>query len=446
MFEKILVANRGEIALRVIRACRELGIASVAVYSEADDGASFVRAADEAVCIGPPLSRKSYLDADSILEAARRTSADAVHPGYGFLSESPSFASACADAGLAFIGPSADVIAMAGNKSAARGNLARLGVPVIPGSEGPVATVEQALAEAETVGYPVIVKASGGGGGRGLRVARNAGELASSFPVASGEAGAAFGDRTVYLEKYLRRPRHVEIQILADHHGNVVHLGERECSIQSRYQKLLEEAPSPFVDDGLRRRMGETAVAAAAALGYRNAGTVEFLLDGERNFYFMEVNARVQVEHPVTEMVTGVDIVAAQIRIASGQRLGFGQDEVRFHGCAMECRINAADPENGFLPSPGEVGRLVLPGGPWVRVDTALEPGCLVPPFYDALVAKLVVWAPDRPAAIRRMDRALSEWRIEGIQVTVPFHRKVLADPDFQRGDYDTHFLERFGK
>lgn len=444
MFTKVLIANRGEIALRVLRACREMGIATVAVYSDADAQTLPVQLADEAVRVGPPLSRKSYLRADRILEVARETGADAVHPGYGFLSENEDFARACQSAGLTFIGPPPAAIAMAGDKATARKTLADLGVPVIPGSQAVVSSPEEAVMEAETVGFPVIVKASGGGGGRGMRIARNASELATVFSVASGEAGAAFGNASVYLEKYIQRPRHIEIQILSDIHGNVIHLGERECSIQKRYQKLLEECPSPFVDAELRDRMGRTAVRVARAIGYVNAGTMEFLVDGDHQFYFMEVNARVQVEHPVTEMVTGVDLVAEQIRIASGEALSLHQEDVRLNGWSLECRINAEDADQDFLPSPGQVDALVLPGGPWVRVDTALVPGGFVPPFYDSLVAKLVVWAPDRPGAIRRMARALSEFRIEGIAVTVPFHQRVIEEPDFQRGEYDTHFLERY--
>ncbi|MCG6895168.1 MAG: acetyl-CoA carboxylase biotin carboxylase subunit [Desulfobacteraceae bacterium] len=444
MLTKVLIANRGEIALRILRACREMGIATVAVYSDADARTPAVALADEAVHIGPPLSRKSYLNTERILEAAKETAVDAVHPGYGFLSENAAFARACEKAGLTFIGPSPEAIAMAGDKSTARKTLAELGVPVIPGSKGVVSSAEEAVAAAEAVGYPVIVKASGGGGGRGMRIARNAAELASVFSVASAEAGAAFGNAAVYLEKYIQRPRHIEIQILADAHGHVIHLGERECSIQQRYQKLIEESPSPLVDADLRDRMGRTAVRVARAIGYVNAGTMEFLVDADRNYYFMEVNARVQVEHPVTEMVTGVDIVAEQIRIASGQALSIRQEDVRLTGWSLECRINAADPDQDFMPSPGEVDTLILPGGPWVRVDTALVPGCFVPPFYDSLVAKLVVWAPDRPAAIRRMARALSEFRIDGIAVTIPFHQRVVEDPEFRRGDYDTHFLKRF--
>ena len=442
MVEKILIANRGEIAVRIIRACRDMGIPSVAVFSDADADGLHVKMADEAVCIGPPLSRKSYLNAERILTAARDTGADAVHPGYGFLSESPDFARACADAGIVFIGPPPEVIRMAGNKSQARKELNRLGVPVIPGSEELIATPDAAAEAAESLGYPVIIKASAGGGGRGMRIAHDVTELAAGFSVAAAEAGAAFGTSDLYLEKYLVKPRHVEIQILADRHGNVVHLGERECSIQKRYQKLIEEAPSPVVDADLRRRMGETAVRVARSMGYVNAGTMEFLVDRDGRFFFMEVNARLQVEHPVTEMITGIDIVMEQIRIAGGDTLKFRQEDICINGWAMECRINAADPDDDFMPSPGEVGTLNLPGGPWVRMDTYLTAGCMVPPFYDSLVGKLIVWAPDRTSALARMNRALSEFEIEGIRVTAPFHREILADGDFKRGIYDTHFIE----
>jgi len=441
---KVLIANRGEIALRIVRACKENGISSVAVYSDADADTLHVKMADEAVHIGPPLARKSYLNMERILAAAQETGADAVHPGYGFLAENAAFAEACAGAGLTFIGPPAAAIAMAGNKSAARKTLMELDVPVIPGSEGVACTPEEAVAVAERVGYPVILKASGGGGGRGMRIANDGLELTGAFSTAGGEAGASFGNADLYVEKYIRRPRHIEIQILADAHGNVVHLGERECSIQKRYQKLIEESPSPFVDEDLRRRMGQTAVTVARAIGYENAGTMEFLVDADGNFYFMEVNARVQVEHPVTEMVTGIDIIAEQLRIAAGKPLSMTQDDVVMRGWSMECRINAADPEQDFMPSPGEVGSVILPSGPWVRTDTYLAPGCLVPPFYDSLVAKLVVWAPDRPAAIARMRRALSELIVEGISVTTAFHLNVFADEDFQAGSFDTHFLERY--
>jgi len=443
VFNKILIANRGEIAVRVIRACREMGIKTVAVFSDADTEALHVKYADEAVNIGPPLSRKSYLNIDNILRAAQETGAEAVHPGYGFLSENESFARACAENNLVFIGPTADCIAGAGNKSAARKTLIDLGVPVIPGSEDIISSPQQAFEIAENVGYPVILKASGGGGGRGMRIAHGREELSEAIAVASGEARAAFGNPDLYLEKYIEKPRHIEIQILADQFGNVVHLGERECSIQMRYQKLIEESPSPFVDDDLRKKLGEIAILVARSIGYTNAGTMEFLVDKHKNYYFMEINARVQVEHPVTELVTGIDIVRQQIVIAAGGRLDFKQDDIRLNGWSIECRINAADPEDNFMPSPGKIEDLVLPGGPGVRMDTHIYNNYEISPFYDSLIGKLVVWGKDRPMAIRRMQRALDEFQIEGIKVTVPFYKKVFKDKDFIAGEIDTHFLQR---
>ena len=444
MFAKILIANRGEIALRIIQACQEMGIVSVAVYSDADQDALHTRSADEAVHIGPALSRKSYLDIERIMAAARQNGVDAIHPGYGFLSENAAFAQACEAEGIAFIGPSSDCLARAGDKAHVRGIVADTGTPIIPGSAVALTDAESACQVAQQVGYPVIIKASGGGGGRGMRVAFDQQDLIEAFKVAGGEARAAFGNPDLYIEKYIEGPRHIEIQILADRLGHCIHLGERECSIQKRYQKLIEEAPSPFVDDDLRRAMGHAAIKVAHAVGYQNAGTIEFLVDAQRNFYFMEVNARIQVEHPVTEWVTGVDLIREQIRIADGQPLSFKQTDIRIRGWSMECRINAADPENDFMPSPGEVHRLLLPHGPGVRIDTMLYPGCMVPPFYDSLICKLSVWDEDRPAVIRRMDRALAACQVDGIDVTVPFHRRVLADPDFIRGDFDTHFIKRF--
>ena len=444
MFDKILIANRGEIAVRVAQTCRELGIGSVAVYSDVDKDALHVMAADEAVAIGSALSRKSYLNIDRILSAVRESGAQAVHPGYGFLSENADFARACAEAGVVFIGPPSDCIARAGNKAQMRKIVAQAGFPVVPGSTAALDDAGAAADLADKIGYPVIIKAAAGGGGRGMRIAHDRDALDSVFGVAAGEARAAFGDATLYLEKYITRPRHIEIQILADRQGRTVHLGERECSVQKRYQKLIEEAPSPVVDDALRQRMGAAATGIAEAIGYQNAGTIEFLVDVDNNFYFMEVNARIQVEHPVTEWVTGLDLVREQIRIAAGEPLAPDIDAIPIRGWSIECRINAADPDNDFMPSPGEVGHLRLPQGAGVRVDSMLYPGCLVPPFYDALVCKLSVWAENRSAAIDRMRRALREFDIEGIDVTVPFHQRVLEDADFVRGDYDTHFLERF--
>jgi acetyl-CoA carboxylase biotin carboxylase subunit len=443
-FNKLLIANRGEIAVRIIRACREMGIKTVAVFSDADKDALQVKYADEAVNIGPALSRKSYLNMDNIIQAATKTQADAVHPGYGFLSENAAFAKACVDANLIFIGPSAECIAASGNKAAARKTLMALGISIIPGSDDIITSPQEAFEVAADVGYPVILKASGGGGGRGMRIANDKDELADAFAVASGEARAACGNPDLYLEKYIQKPRHIEIQILGDHFGNYIHLGERECSIQMRYQKLIEESPSPFVDDALRNKLGETAIQVARSIGYTNAGTMEFLVDKNKHFYFMEVNARVQVEHPVTELVTGLDIVQQQILLAQGEKLTLRQDEIRLNGWSMECRINAADPADNFMPSPGEIKNLILPGGPGVRVDTHIFNRYEISPFYDSLIGKLVVWAKDRDRAIKRMQRALSEFQIEGIKVTVPFHQRVFQDADFIRGDIDTHFLEKF--
>ena len=442
-FAKLLIANRGEIAVRIIRACKEMGIKTVAVFSDADEDALHVKYADEAVNIGPALSRKSYLNIDNIIQAATGKKVDAVHPGYGFLSENADFAKACVDNNLIFIGPSAECIAAAGNKSAARKTLMALGISIIPGSDDIISSPEEAFEVAADVGYPVILKASGGGGGRGMRIAYDKDELADALGVASGEARAAFGNPDLYLEKYIERPRHIEIQILGDHFGNYVFLGERECSIQMRYQKLIEESPSPFVDEVLRNKLGETAIQVARSIGYTNAGTMEFLVDKNRNFYFMEINARLQVEHPVTELVTGIDIVQQQILLAAGEKLSIVQDDIRLNGWSMECRINAADPTDNFMPSPGEIKNLILPAGPGVRVDTHIFNHYEISPFYDSLIGKLVVWAEDRHMAIKRMQRALSEFRIEGIKSTVPFHQRVFQDEDFIQGDIDTHFLEK---
>ena len=440
---KILIANRGEIAVRIIRACREMGIKTVAVFSDADADALHVKHADEAVHIGPALSRKSYLNMDRIIQTATDQNVDAIHPGYGFLSENAAFAQACVDNNRVFIGPSAACIATAGNKSAARKTMTALGIPVIPGSEDVLASPEAALDAAVDVGYPVILKASGGGGGRGIRIAYDKEELLDGFAVASAEARAAFGDPDLYLEKYIEQPRHIEIQIIGDRFGNFVHLGERECSIQMRYQKLIEESPSPFVDEGLRQELTNAAIQVARSVGYSNAGTIEFLVDKNRNFYFMEINARLQVEHPVSELVTGIDIVQQQILLAEGEKLPIGQDDIRLNGWSMECRINAADPANNFMPSPGEITHLILPAGAGVRVDTHIFNHYEISPFYDSLIAKLIVWAEDRQMAIKRMQKALSEFRIEGIKSTVPFHQRVFQNEDFIQGDIDTHFLEK---
>ena len=442
MFQKILIANRGEIALRIQRACRELGIRTVAVHSTADAEAMHVRLADESVCIGPPPAKDSYLNIPAILSAATITGADAIHPGYGFLSENARFAEMVEAHGLTFIGPSPAHIRMMGDKIAAKTAMASLGVPLVPGSDGAVADLDAARAVALAIGYPVLIKAAAGGGGRGMKVAHAAGEIDEAWRVARAEARAAFGNDAMYIEKYLDRPRHIELQVIADGHGNVVHLGERDCSLQRRHQKLLEEAGSPVLDVAQRDALGATVTAALSKLGYRNAGTLEFLYqDGQ--FAFIEMNTRLQVEHPVTEMVCGIDLVREQIRVAAGHTLGYGQADIQFSGHAIECRINAEDPET-FLPTPGRVTAYHAPGGLGVRVDSALYAGCVVPPYYDSLVAKLIVHAPSRPEAIERMRRALNEFAIIGISTTVALHQRILASAQFQAGDYTIHWLEQF--
>jgi acetyl-CoA carboxylase, biotin carboxylase subunit len=443
MFKKILIANRGEIALRVIWACRELGVKTVAVYSSADRHSLHVRFADQAVCIGPPRSVESYLNIPAIISAAEVTGADAIHPGYGFLSESAYLAEICEACNIKFIGPGPQAIRMMGDKSRAKKAMIKAGVPVIPGSPGVVEDEDKALGVAAEVGYPVILKASAGGGGRGMRVVREPGELAPAFRAAQAEAAAAFGVPDVYIEKYVDAPRHVEIQVIADAKGNVVHLGERECSIQRRHQKLIEEAPSPVVTEKLRRRMGRTAVEAASAVQYVNAGTIEFLLDDAGSYYFMEMNTRIQVEHGVTELVTRRDLVKEQIHIAAGEALSFGQKDVTFDGHAIECRVNAEDPVT-FVPSPGVVRSLHLPTGPGVRVDTAAHDGAEISPFYDSLVAKIMAHGRDRREAIARMRRCLDSTVVEGIKTTIPLHRRIMDDPDFQAGRLSTRFMERF--
>jgi acetyl-CoA carboxylase biotin carboxylase subunit len=440
--QKVLVANRGEIALRVIRACRELGLQSVAVFSTADQDALHVRRADEAVCIGPPHARESYLNVTAILQAARQSGADAVHPGYGFLAENAVFAAACRDDGLVFVGPSPEAIELMGDKARARQLAASAGAPTIPGTDG-TASLEDAVAIASEIGYPVLIKAAAGGGGRGIRAARNEAELAELVEQAAMEADAAFGDSSIYLEKLLTDARHVEVQVLGDTHGNLVHLFERECSLQRRRQKLLEESPSTALDPDTRAAMTTAALRIADAVGYVNAGTVEFLLDRDGAFYFIEMNTRIQVEHPVTELVTGVDLVKEQLRIAGGEPMSVRQDGLKLDGAAIEVRINAEDPDRSFLPSPGEITSLELPGGPGVRVDTAAYAGYHVPPFYDSLVAKLICWGRDRAEAIDRTRRALGEFVVEGIRTTVPFHLDLLADPAVQAGDYHVEFLEQ---
>jgi len=442
--QKVLVANRGEIAVRVIRACRELGLASVAVFSTADEHALHVRLADEAVCVGPPHARESYLNAAAIIEAARKASADAVHPGYGFLAENAAFAAACCDEGLVWVGPSPEAIEAMGDKARARQLAAGAGAPTIPGSDG-TASLDEALEVAGTIGYPVLIKAAAGGGGRGIQAAHDEAELAELVAQAAMEAEAAFGDSSVYLERLLVDARHVEVQVMGDAHGHLIHLFERECSLQRRRQKLLEESPSPALDPETRAAMTEAALRIARAANYENAGTIEFLLDGDGAFYFIEMNTRIQVEHPVTEMVTGIDLVKEQLRVAAGDPLSVTQEEVELGGAAIEVRINAEDPERAFLPSPGEITGLALPGGTGVRVDTAAFAGYHVPPFYDSLVAKLICWGRDREEAIARTRRALDEFVVEGISTTIPFHLELLDDPSVRAGDYHVEFLEQRG-
>ncbi|MBO8137297.1 MAG: acetyl-CoA carboxylase biotin carboxylase subunit [Desulfotomaculum sp.] len=443
MFKKILIANRGEIAIRIIRACREMGIKTVIVYSEADRESLPVRLADEAYCIGPASSDKSYLNIANIISVAELCGAEAIHPGYGFLSENANFADVCENCGITFIGPPVEAIERMGNKALARKTMIEAGVPVVPGSEGVIKDTEEAVKVADEIGYPVLIKASAGGGGRGMRVAHNRDDLLKAISAAQSEAQAAFGDSGVYLEKYVEQPRHIEFQILADKHGNIINLGERDCSIQRRNQKLLEEAPSCALTPSLRRRMGETAVRAAQAVGYYNAGTVEFLLDKHNNFYFIEMNTRIQVEHPVTEMVTGVDLIKEQIRVAAGEPLGYKQSDIKIRGWAIECRINAEDPAKNFMPSPGTVTAYLPPGGPGVRMDSFIYQGYKIPPYYDSMIGKLIVWAPDRDQAIARMERALHELVIEGIPTTLPFHQRILANAFYRRGEVYTNFIQR---
>ncbi len=439
---KLLIANRGEIALRILRSCRELGIATVAVYSTVDRNALHVQLADEAVCVGEAPSSRSYLNVPNILAAATSRGADAIHPGYGFLAENADFAEKCLDHGLIFVGPSPASILAMGDKSTAKITMQGVGVPTIPGSEGLLQDPTEAAALAETMGYPVMIKATAGGGGRGMRLVKEAAQLESLFRAAQGEAEAAFGNPGLYMEKFIDRPRHVEVQVLADRHGNVVHLGERDCSIQRRHQKLLEEAPSPGLDPELRRRMGEAAVAAARSIDYEGAGTVEFLVDRSGGFYFMEMNTRIQVEHPVTEMVTGIDLIAEQLRIAGGEPISVTQDRIHLTGHAIECRINAEDPRHNFRPAPGRITGWLPPGGPGVRVDSHVYTGYEIPPFYDSLIGKLIVWGVDRDHAIKRLRRALSECAVTGIPTTIDFHLALLDRPEFQRGEVWTKFVE----
>ena len=440
---KLLIANRGEIALRILRTCREMGIATVAVHSTVDRNALHVQLADEAVCVGEAPSSRSYLNIPNILAAATSRGADAIHPGYGFLAENANFAEICQAHSITFVGPSPESIRAMGDKSTAKHTMQRVGVPTIPGSEGLLDTPQTAARLAEAMGYPVMIKATAGGGGRGMRLVPSAEQLESLFRAAQGEAEAAFGNPGLYMEKFIDRPRHVEVQILADRHGNVVHLGERDCSVQRRHQKLLEEAPSPGLSTDLRQRMGNAAVSAARSIGYEGAGTVEFLLDRSGHFYFMEMNTRIQVEHPVTEMVTGIDLIAEQLRIAGGEPISVLQEEIQIHGHAIECRINAEDPSHNFRPAPGRITGWLPPGGPGVRVDSHVYTGYEIPPFYDSLIGKLIVWGVDRDAALRRLGRALSECAITGIPTTIDFHLALLDRPEFQRGDIHTKFVEQ---
>jgi acetyl-CoA carboxylase biotin carboxylase subunit len=442
MFQKILVANRGEIALRVICACKELGIASVAVYSEADRNSLHVRYADEAVCIGPPRSSESYLNIPQVISAAEITNVDAIHPGYGFLSENANFAKVCEASEITFIGPKPEVIEMMGEKDRARREMKTAGLPTIPGSDGVVEGEEQLAKEAERVGFPLILKAVAGGGGRGMRVVRSTQELLAAYQAARSEAQQAFGTPDVYMEKFLEHPRHIEVQVLGDQHGKVIHLGERECTIQRRHQKLVEESPSPVMEPKRRKELGSKVVKALTDIGYTNAGTVEFLMDDDGSIYFIEMNTRIQVEHPVTEFVTGVDLVKAQIRIAAGERLEDAAGEIQFNGHSIECRINAEDPET-FVPSAGRITTFQAPGGTGVRVDSAAYTNAVIPPYYDSLIAKLIVKGRDRGEAIGRMRRALEMFAIEGIKTSIPLHRKILAHPDFAAGKFDTHFVEK---
>jgi acetyl-CoA carboxylase biotin carboxylase subunit len=445
VFKKILIANRGEIALRVISACRELGIKTVAVYSEADEHSLHVRFADQDVCIGPAKSSESYLSVPAIISAAEITGADAIHPGYGFLSESAYLAEVCEACHIKFIGPSPNVIRLMGDKARARRAMKKAGVPVLPGSEGPLQSEEEAEKLAKELGFPLIIKAVAGGGGRGMRIVQNMEELVPLYKTAAREAEAAFGVGDVYLEKYVVAPRHIEMQVLGDHHGNVIHLGERECSIQRRHQKLIEEAPSVALTDKQRRKLGATVVDAARAVQYANAGTFEFIMDPSGHFYFLEVNTRLQVEHPVTECITGIDIVKEQIRVAAGQRLSVRQSEIEFRGHAIECRVNAEDPDT-FTPSPGVIHAFSTPGGPGVRVDTYAHSECTVSPYYDSLVAKIIAWGRDRTEAIARMRRTLEMTVVEGIKTTIPLHLKILQEPDFVAGKLSTAFMERYAK
>lgn len=443
MLKKVLIANRGEIAVRIIRACREMGIRTVAVYSEADKEALHTKLADEAVCIGPAQSAKSYLNIKAILEAACLTGADSIHPGFGFLSENSNFAKICEEIGIKFIGPNYKLIDLLGNKSKAKETMKRAGVPVVPGSDGLIYSKEQAINLAEKIKYPVMLKASAGGGGRGIRIAHSKQELENVYDLVKQEAKVSFNDDSLYLEKFIENPRHVEIQVLGDEFGNAIHLGERDCSIQRRNQKVLEETPSPVLDDKLRAKMGETAVKAVKEIGYINAGTIEFLVDKNKDFYFMEMNTRVQVEHPITEMITGIDIIKEQIKIASGEKLSYTQKEIKFTGHSMEARINAEDPEKNFMPCPGTVKELHLPGGNGIRIDTAIYAGYKIPPTYDSMIAKVIVHGKDRNESIAKMKSTLAELVVDGVTTNIEFILKILDDEDFKNNNYDTSFIAK---
>ena len=443
MINKVLIANRGEIAVRIIRACREMGIETVAVYSKADETALHVQLADEAVCIGPAASKDSYLNMENIISATVLSGADAIHPGFGFLSENARFAEMCRQCHITFIGPSPELIHKMGNKSEARKTMMEAGVPVVPGTKEPVYTAEEAKTIADNMGYPVMIKASSGGGGKGMRISRSPEDFEENFRMAQMESVSSFSDDTMYIEKYIESPRHIEFQILGDAYGHVIHLGERDCSIQRRHQKVLEESPSPAMNEALREKMGRAAVQAAKAVGYESAGTIEFLLDKHRNYYFMEMNTRIQVEHPVTEFVTNVDLIKSQIRIAAGEPLNICQEDIEFKGHAIECRINAENPEMNFRPSPGKIERLHLPGGKGIRVDTAVYAGYTIPPYYDSMIAKLIVLGKSRNEAIKKMKSALSEFIVDGIDTNVDFQMEIMNHPKFQSGDFSTDFIEQ---
>lgn len=444
MIKKLLIANRGEIALRILRTCKEMGIKTVAVYSDADKDSLHVKFADEAVCIGGSQSKDSYLNIPRILSAASITSADAIHPGYGFLAENAEFAEICIDSKLNFVGPLPGMITAMGNKSFAKDTMKAAGVPVVPGSDGVIPDIDAAKAVSAEMGYPVMIKASAGGGGKGMRIVREAEQLESAFVTARAEAASAFGNDDVYIEKFIDKPRHIEIQLLGDKHGNIISLGERDCSIQRRHQKLVEESPSPIIDDELRERMSEAAIAGANSVNYLGAGTIEFLVDANKNFYFMEMNTRIQVEHPVTEMITGFDLIREQIRIANGEKLT--KKKIKMHGHSIECRINAEDPENGFRPSPGLVSAFNQPGGPGVRVDTHCYTGYRIPPFYDSMIGKLITYADTREEAVKKALRALDEFIVEGIKTTIPFHQMIMTNENFLNNDYDTGFIDNLKK